>query len=86
QYDTGGIPTAPLFGRDLKKCMELKRVCLQLDLDLSIQGISVGLHQPDHDSAGPNTRRKSMNPKLCMTFHRINKVSEFARPVLSTKC
>ncbi|UYJ83739.1 PsaF/MyfF family fimbrial adhesin regulatory protein, partial [Yersinia enterocolitica] len=26
---TGGIPTAPLFGRDLKKCMELKRVYLQ---------------------------------------------------------
>lgn len=27
--DTGGIPTAPLFGRDLKKCMELKLGCLQ---------------------------------------------------------
>ncbi|HGB6229608.1 TPA: hypothetical protein ACIVXL_003975, partial [Salmonella enterica subsp. houtenae serovar 1,40:z4,z23:-] len=40
QYDTGGIPTAPLFGRDLKKCMELKRVYLQLQL-LILQAINI---------------------------------------------
>lgn len=34
QYDSGGISTAPLFGRDLKKCMKLKRVYLQCNLFL----------------------------------------------------
>ncbi len=53
---------------NLKNCVELKRVCLQFVLDLSIQGISVELHQPDHDSAGPNAHRKSMNPKLLHDF------------------
>ena len=33
EYDTGGIPTAPLFGRDLKKCMELKWVYLHCCYD-----------------------------------------------------
>ncbi|MCW1434888.1 hypothetical protein OLN68_11200, partial [Citrobacter freundii] len=37
---TGGIPTAPLFGRDLKKCMELKRVYLQTHLNLLTSGIN----------------------------------------------
>ncbi|MDR7967434.1 hypothetical protein RIU80_20275, partial [Salmonella enterica subsp. enterica serovar Gatineau] len=39
QYDAGGISATQSFGRDLKKCLELKRVYLQEGQDDSVRKV-----------------------------------------------